>query len=194
MIAEKVLSVNWVWSVESSVNYELSQDLQHDNPIVAHPPLLERTKSWHVARPMRTLTRADVKLPLFENIHDYDVDSIMIELFQYCEHEKHSVPDIKTAVDIANKKFRLNNMRKVHSVVAHEPPVDDFKISASLYVSPHCPRDTIYVLTHPNDVGAISRHGIQFGMGIWHPGMCVGFLIKNRPTNLLDLMVGPDVD
>lgn len=186
-----------MWSVESCVNYELSQNLQHDSPIVAHPPLLERTKSWHVARPMRSLTRADVKLPLFENIHDYDVDSIMIELFQYCEHEKYSVPDIKTAVVVANKKFRFNNIRKAHSVVAHSPPppTDDFKIGANLYVSPYCPRNMIYVLTHPNDVGAISKHGIQFGIGIWHPSMCMGFLVKSESTtNLLDLMVDLDVD
>lgn len=195
MIADKVLSVNWVWSPDSCVRYELSEESQHDSPIVAHPPYLNRIKSWHLARPTRTLGRPDVKLPMFENIHDYDVDEIMIELFQSCKHEKYPVPDIKTAVAIANKQFRLANMRKVSSVVAHEPSGNDGPFPFSIYVSPHCPRDRIYALTHQDDVGAIAKHGIKFGIGIWHPGACIGFQINTMPTiNLLDLMVGMDGD
>ena len=197
MIADKVLSVNWVWSVESSVSYELSHSRGHEGPIVAQPPYLERLKSWHVARPSRhDLSRPDVKLPLFENIYDYDVDAIMIDLFQYCVHETHAVPDVKTAAIIANRKFRAANMKKASSIVAHEAQMLPTSLNGiNVYVSHHCPRDRVYVLTHKEDAGALSKNGIRFGMGIWHPSVCIGFSTNIRPTNnLLDLMVGPDED
>lgn len=193
MIAEKVLSINYVWSADSCLSHRLQREHGHKSPVVACPPLFAGSRSWYVARPARfDLSRPDVKLPMFENIYDYDVDSILFELFQHCEREVHPVPDIKMAVTIANSKFRVANMRRALNVVARQMPAEIVN-GVNVYASPFCPPDRIYVLAHNEYVGALAKHGIQFGIGVWHPGACIGFSLNSSSTiNLLDLMVELD--